>query len=228
MKSSILAKHHELRPIVQIIDDWVTHRKLGYVFEAKVGQGRLIACSFDIETNLENRMVARQMRTSLLEYISSDKFAPKLTMEKSDLEALVKTAPLLRRLGAKLSASSEEPELTVSHLIDGNPHTIWHTEYTARQPGFPHDLTVELPAETAIRALILSQRADKTLNGQVADIEILDGSGKSVICTRVPENVRDHQIELPDGTHMKSFTLRVHTSHHRNFASLAELDILGE
>ena len=68
------------------------------------------------------------------------------------------------------------------------------------------------PSETAVRAVILSQRADKTLNGQVAEIELLDGNGKSVIRTRVPENVSGHQIELPAGTRMKSFTLRVHAS----------------
>ena len=86
----ILTKHHELRPIVQIIDDWITHRKLGYVFEAKVGLGKLVACSFDLDSDLENRMVARQMRSSLFDYISSDRFAPKSKMEKSDLEVLVK------------------------------------------------------------------------------------------------------------------------------------------
>lgn len=87
----ILTKHHTLRPIVQIIDDWVTNRKLGYVFEAKVGKGKLIACSFDLDSGLESRPVARQMRASLLAYLSSDRFAPLLTMDSADLEALVKT-----------------------------------------------------------------------------------------------------------------------------------------
>jgi hypothetical protein len=89
----ILTKHHELRPVVQLIDDWVTHRKLGYVFEARVGEGKLIACSFDLNSDLERRVVARQMRSSLLAHLSSDRFASKLAMEKADLEFLVKTAP---------------------------------------------------------------------------------------------------------------------------------------
>ena len=88
----ILTDHHELRPIVQIIDDWVTHRKLGYVFEAKVGQGKLVACSFDLDSDLGKRMVARQLRTSLLAYVASERFAPKQEMQKADLEALIKSA----------------------------------------------------------------------------------------------------------------------------------------
>jgi hypothetical protein len=86
----ILTKHHELRPVVQVIDDWVTHRKLGYIFEAKVGRGKLVACSFEIDSDLENRIAARQLRTSLLGYLSGDRFAPKFEMDGRDLKALVK------------------------------------------------------------------------------------------------------------------------------------------
>ena len=74
---------------MQIIDDWVTNRKLGYVFEAKVGRGSLLACAFDLESDPENRPVARQMRASLLSYMSGDGFAPSLVMTDADIEALV-------------------------------------------------------------------------------------------------------------------------------------------
>jgi hypothetical protein len=65
-----------LRPIVQVIDDWVTNRRLGLVFEAKVGPGKLLVCSIDLERDLEANPVARQMRHSLLTYLGSDRFKP--------------------------------------------------------------------------------------------------------------------------------------------------------
>ena len=43
----------ELRPTVQVIDDWVTNRKLGLVFEARVGSGKLLVCSIDLEHGLD-------------------------------------------------------------------------------------------------------------------------------------------------------------------------------
>ncbi len=89
----ILTKHHGLRPVVQVIDDWVTHRKLGYVFEAKVGKGKLLACSFDLESNLEKRAVARQMRASLLDYLTGGGFDPKAVMSPDDLKELATTPP---------------------------------------------------------------------------------------------------------------------------------------
>ena len=39
----------KLRPVVQVIDDWVTNRKLGLIFEARVGSGKLLVCSIDLE-----------------------------------------------------------------------------------------------------------------------------------------------------------------------------------
>ncbi len=66
----------ELRPIVQVIDDWSTNRRLGLIFEAEVAGGRLLVCSIDLRSNLEGRPVAQQMLHSLLRYIDSDEFRP--------------------------------------------------------------------------------------------------------------------------------------------------------
>ena len=65
-----------LRPIVQVIDDWNTNRKLGLLFEAKLGRGKLLVCSIDLRSNLNTRPVARQMLYSLLRYMDSDSFNP--------------------------------------------------------------------------------------------------------------------------------------------------------
>ena len=61
----------DLRPTVQVIDDWVTNRKLGLVFEAKVGKGKLLVCSIDLKNDLDQNPVARQMRHSLLDYMAA-------------------------------------------------------------------------------------------------------------------------------------------------------------
>ena len=64
------------RPLVQAIDSWFTNRKLGLLFEAKVELGKLMVCSIDLESNLETRPVARQMRASLMNYMNSEQFDP--------------------------------------------------------------------------------------------------------------------------------------------------------
>jgi len=79
-----------LSPIVQVIDDCNTCRKLGLVFEARVGKGRLLMCAIDLQQDLDKRPVARQMRHSLLQYAAGDAFAPQVEVSVDALRALLK------------------------------------------------------------------------------------------------------------------------------------------
>ena len=83
----------ELRPIVQVIDDWSTNRRLGLIFEAEVAGGKLLVCSIDLRSNLDGRPVARQMLHSLLKYINSDQFHPASTVEIEVIERLFVKSP---------------------------------------------------------------------------------------------------------------------------------------
>jgi hypothetical protein len=80
----------ELRPIVQIIDDWFTNRRLGLVFEAKVNGGKLLVCSIDLRNDLEKRPVAGQMLFSLKKYMQSEEFTPEFNLETHHINALMK------------------------------------------------------------------------------------------------------------------------------------------
>ncbi len=84
----ILTRHATLRPVVQVIDDWVTNRKLAYVFEARVGPGRLLACAAQLARGSAGPST-RQLLASLQAYASSDKFAPAFSLTPEDLDALV-------------------------------------------------------------------------------------------------------------------------------------------
>jgi hypothetical protein len=78
----------DLRPIVQAIDDWVTSRRLGLVFEARVGGGRLLVSSIDLNTAMERNPVARQLLFSLLTYLQSDRFDPTIELRPEQVRAL--------------------------------------------------------------------------------------------------------------------------------------------
>jgi hypothetical protein len=80
----------ELKPIVQIIDDWVTNRKLALLFEAKVGKGSILISGADLTNNLENRLEAKQLKASLLNYMESGKFNPKVSLTVNEIRGIVK------------------------------------------------------------------------------------------------------------------------------------------
>ncbi|MDR2859063.1 MAG: beta-galactosidase, partial [Mediterranea sp.] len=66
----------DFRPVVHLIDDWFKNRKLGILFEAKVGNGKLMVCSADLQNDLSHRPAAAQFRQSILEYMASANFKP--------------------------------------------------------------------------------------------------------------------------------------------------------
>lgn len=76
----------ELRPIVQVVDDWFTNRKLGLVFEARVGRGRILVSSIDLESATDP--VCRQLHASLLDYAGSTDFHPAVEINPSTLRRL--------------------------------------------------------------------------------------------------------------------------------------------
>lgn len=67
---------NNLQPIVRMVDNFYKNRNLGLLFEAKVGEGKLLFCSSDLADNLDSRPVARQLRYSLMEYMHSVQFVP--------------------------------------------------------------------------------------------------------------------------------------------------------
>ncbi len=78
-----------LRPLVQPIDTWFEARRLGLLFEARVGAGALMVASMDLDTNLDRRLVARQLRASVLGYMQSDAFRPAHAIPAESIHQLV-------------------------------------------------------------------------------------------------------------------------------------------
>jgi hypothetical protein len=76
------------RPVVYIIDDWYKANRLGLLFEAKVGRGKLMVCGANLDKNLEKRPAARQFRRSIEQYMASDKFNPREELNVDLLKGL--------------------------------------------------------------------------------------------------------------------------------------------
>jgi hypothetical protein len=80
---NLTAAPRELKPIVAAIDDWNRNWRLGVIFECRVGNGRLLVSTIDVQ-NPRATPGAPQLRRSLLDYAASAAFQPaaKLTPEQ--------------------------------------------------------------------------------------------------------------------------------------------------
>ncbi len=137
-----------------------------------------------------------------------------------------------RRSGAALvrvvGCSSAEPgEGDPIHIADGDPDTIWHSQYGVTMGNFPHSVTIDLGRDTTATGVsLLGRRVG--VNGRVKDFTFeVSSDGKS--WTRVVYgtlyNSADWQtftFETPVALRYWRFTAL--NSHYKNdFGSMAEI-----
>ena len=70
-------------------------------------------------------------------------------------------------------ASSEEVGAgNASHLVDGNPNTIWHSAYSVTVAKHPHWVDFDLSKEVSFKGISYLPRTDEAGNGDVKDFSI--------------------------------------------------------
>jgi hypothetical protein len=147
----------DLQPIVQPIDDWNRNYKLGLVFEARLGRGRLMVVSADLETDLDNRIGARQLRHSLMSYMASAKFDPKTSLSSEHIESLFFDTRIMKKLGATASSAGTD----AANAIDGDPNTFWlagDQRASARQV---QELTISFPNSVPFSGFVVMPRQNQ-------------------------------------------------------------------
>jgi hypothetical protein len=77
-------------PMVRVIDNFYKNRNMGSLIEAQVGTGKLILCTMDIHTDIEKRIAARQLRSSIMSYAAENSFAPKQTVSVAEINQWIK------------------------------------------------------------------------------------------------------------------------------------------
>jgi hypothetical protein len=228
----------DLHPIVQVIDDWNTNRKLGLLWECRVGSGKLLVCSADLAKDLEKRPAARQLRASLLTYMAGKHFKPKVAVSKEDLAQLLDlTQPSkLAALGAKVIEADSEDSANgnvAANAIDGDTDTIWHTRWEPTNDPMPHHLTVDLGREVTLNGITYLPRQNMA-HGRIAQCEIYcsrDPASWAAPAARVKWTNTAELQTVRFKQPVKARYLKVLARSEVNgnpFASIAELDVLTD
>lgn len=221
------------RPLVQVIDDWNTCRKLGLVAEARVGRGRLLLCSIDLASDLPHRPTARALRRSLLAYAAGRRFKPRDIVAVDTVKALFREPTTSARLGARVvSADSEQPGYEAALVLDGDPSTFWHTAWGRAATAWPHEIVIELARPEPLRGLRLLPRQDGNANGWIRGMALLtspDGKtwGPPVCEPSLTGGGRETEVQFPSPVTARFLKFVARSGFDTQpFASLAELEFL--
>jgi hypothetical protein len=139
----------ELEPIVQPIDDWNRNYRLGMILECKVYDGSLLIVTADLVSNLSKRLAARQLKESLIQYVTSTEFNPNIEVTETMLYESFFPRGIMRAYGVKVAEEFKD-------MIDGEPNTFYQKEN-----GYPLTIDMETPKEVAIKGLIYMPRQNE-------------------------------------------------------------------
>lgn len=79
----------EAQPIVRVIDDWFSNHPLALLFEVKIGKGKLLVSGIDFHRDMQMRPAARQLLSSLLNYMQSSDFSPRHIVKIETINDLI-------------------------------------------------------------------------------------------------------------------------------------------
>ncbi|MBP8129865.1 MAG: discoidin domain-containing protein [Candidatus Hydrogenedentes bacterium] len=210
------------RPLVQVIDDWNTNRKLGAVFEAGVDAGKLLVCSLGSPGTAPDAAAA-WFHESLMRYARSDAFRPANTLAMETVKVLFEPPEF-----AVVKVDSEISGYEGINAADGDPKSIWHTPWQRGFPKYPHEIQIKFAKPRVIGGLRLLPRQD-VANGFIREYELYVGNdgetwGRPAAAGTLENGPESKEIRLHtpvEGQYLRFVAL----SGHGNdcFAAIAEL-----
>ncbi len=207
----------DFRPTVQVIDNLERNHKLGLVFEAKVGPGRLLVCAADL-MRLQDHPEARQLLRSLLDYAASPRFAPAHELSVDLLRKLLMgTLPIK----SATASTTQGEDHAAAKAIDGDPQTRW----CASDDSAPQWLTVDLGSVRKIAGCAIRWENDR--RGYRYFVEGSDdGTHWAVLSDQTRNNFGAyHRVEFP-ATDARYVRIRI-VALPRGWASIREIDVFG-
>lgn len=202
------------------------------IFEAKVGAGRLLVCTLDITKDLDSRIAARQLRRSVLAYLSSNKFQPQTELSEAQLQNLFVATGVPHVVRGKVSASSAHDEYPAQLAVDGDPKTFWHSDWMIGD-GLPATFTLELPETALLRGFRYTPRQDMN-RGRIADysVEVSQDGQKWLAWVKAGKfpNTADKQtVTFAQPVKARFLRLTALSDHgEANHAAIAELETVAE
>jgi hypothetical protein len=115
-----------------------------------------------------------------------------ITAIMSKISAAFFTCAIATLVGVSLSAAAQTPAATNkitlkfvrvdsqetdgedgkgANAVDGDPNTIWHTQWQDASPPCPHEIVIELVPPSAISGFTYLPRKDDNVNGTIKDYE---------------------------------------------------------
>lgn len=98
----------EFKPIVEIVSTYKMIRKQAGIFELGIGKGGMVVCTMNVSTE---DAAAKALHACMVEYLSSEEFAPKVTVDSKKLLEIMEA-----NVGVEVDFTTDECYDTGGHI----------------------------------------------------------------------------------------------------------------
>jgi hypothetical protein len=209
----------DYRPIVQAVPDFHLNHKMGFLFETRVGEGRLLVCGLN---TLANTPEARHFYASILRYATSPAFAPTTTLDPELLKTLFSEGEPPRTIPGEALNIQAAADLSVQNLA--TPWDAQQDRVLAQENGYRAEvleggawndatgsawfgapLRVRLQTPRGVKGQLFLHFSDWNNNGRTGSVQIETrpqqlgphtGEGKWLVLDILREDTLDDKIEI--------------------------------
>ncbi len=182
----------EHKNIVRAVDCWNRNQPLSLIFEAKVGKGKLLLVSADLDGTFEDRPAAFALKQALVRYALSDEFEPSESVEVSELTRHI--FPVTSGNGIIDSISVKGSNTDIEALFDLNPNNAWEADDIKE---FPVELELHLKKKVKVTGLqILPPQNDRDFIGCIKDYSV-KVAGREIASGRMKNRLLGEITDLP-------------------------------
>jgi hypothetical protein len=156
-----------VRPVMPLrfVDKFNRNALPAAIWEARVGPGKLLVCTLDLDTDPAARPAARQLRRSIHAYLSSPDFNPSAGLSQETV------AGLFREVRHTVSASGFHGGHRPEAAVDGDSASFWHTNWEGGGPQLPGWLAIDLGSPKVVNGLRYTPRQDMN-RGRISSYRI--------------------------------------------------------
>lgn len=179
------------------------------LFEFAFGRGKVLVCTLDIESELHQRIVAAQLRASIVQYMKSDDFNPSSMLSQSDVDQLFGMPRI------EVNTNSQHPDYPAANVLDGDPSTFWHSDWN-HDHGPPFYLEIVLPKRDMVYGIVYKPRQDSN-NGRILEysVEVMENGErwKTVVESGIFSGDNETaEVEFPKPVNADRIRLKIQSS----------------
>ena len=134
----------------------------------------------------------------------------------------------------KSSSENHQNDKFAKNVFDGNPATLWHSQWQEDTAKHPHELIIDLGKTYKIKALRHVARQDGGTNGMVKGFEItiandINDLDSGAIKGAFKDSKEEQEFKFPFAKSGRYFKLKILSSVHGDeFGSIAEINLVGK